>query len=135
MALARSLLALLLLMVVPLASARQVSEGIYSQTWASPVAGQCSECEVRIRKVTPHIVEITGSNGWSGFAYYVPSEDRYQGTFEWWAGQGSPNGHALFTLELKYDGRTLTMNNAKSEPLKFVAIYKKARLEPREIAL
>jgi hypothetical protein len=134
MNLARTLLAAVLVLIAPAALARQISEGVYSLTWVSPVAGQCLDCEVRIRKVTPHIVELTANNGWSGFAYYVAREDRYQGTLESWAGEGGPYAEVLFSIELKFDGQRLTMN-ASSEPLKFVAVYKKAAPAPREAAL
>lgn len=128
-----ALLAMVLVLTAPVTLARQISEGVYSQTWVSQVAGLCLDCAVRIRKITPNIVELT-SNGWSGFAYYLPREDRYQGTFEWWAGEGGPYAQVLFTIDLRFDGERLTMN-ASSEPLKFVAVYKKAVPMPREIAL
>jgi len=134
MRLARSLLASALMLIAPLSLARQLSEGTYSQIWVSPVAGQCTDCEVRIRKTTPHIIELTGNNGWSGFAYYIPGEDRYRGTFEWFVDEGNPYAQVLFTIELKFDGRTLTMS-ASSEPLNFVATYRKDVVQPRETAL
>jgi hypothetical protein len=144
----RTLLAAVLLLIAPLtaplAVARQVHEGTYSQTWVSPLAGQCTDCEVRIRRVTPHIIELTASNGWSGFAYYEPQEDRYRGNFEWFVeqrkGRVNPYARVLFSLDLKFDGETLTMN-ASSKPLKFVATYRKvddvrqAVERPREIYL
>jgi len=134
MHLARTLLATMLLLVAPLTLARQISEGVYSQTWVSRLEGQCPDCEVRIRRITPHIVELTANNGWSGFAYYLPSEDRYLGTFESLESDGGPYAQVLFTIELKFDGQTLTMN-ASSEPFKFVAVYKKAIPAVREVAL
>ena len=139
MRLARSLLASALMLitamlVAPMALARQLSEGTYSQLSVSPVSEQCPDCEVRIRRITPHIIELTANNGWTGFAYYMPGQDRYRGTFEWFVEEGNPYAQVLFSIELKFDGQTLTMN-ASSEPLKFVAIYKKAEAEPREIAL
>jgi hypothetical protein len=134
MHLARTLLATVLLLAAPGTLARQISAGVYSQTWVSPVAGQCSKCEVRIRKITPHIVELTASNGWSGFAYYMPLEDRYQGTFEWWRSKRNPYARVLFTIELEFDGENLKMS-ANSEPLEFVALYKKAVPAPRELDL
>jgi len=134
MNLARWLLMTLLVLVAPCTLARPVIEGVYGQTWASPEVGQCAACEVRIKKITPHIVELTSNNGWSGFAYYIPREDRYQGTFEWWAGEGGPYDRVLFVINLKFDGQTLTMN-ATSEALTFVATYRRSTPAQRETAL
>lgn len=139
MKLAGCLLACTLALSAPSSLARQISEGVYGQTSVSHVDGECGGCELRIRKVTPHIIELTASNGWSGFAYYVPREDRYRGSFEWWAGEGGPHDGVLFTLDLRFDGRTLTMNanaqQSSTQPLKFVATYRKSTPGPREIAL
>jgi len=134
MKLASCLLTSLSVLVATPGEARPIIEGVYGQTWASPVVGQCSHCEVRIRKITPHIVELSASNGWSGFAYYRPAEDRYHGSFEWWAGEGGDYDRVLFTIHLKFDGSTLVMD-ANSDRLTFAARYKRAQPRPEETRL
>ena len=132
MKLAGSLLVLALAVPGPIL-ARPLAEGVYGQTWASTPSSQCTGCQVRIRKVTPNIVELTASNGWSGFAYYVPRQDRYHGTFEWWS-DGGPYDRVLFTFEIRFDGQMVTMN-AISDASRFVATYKKAVPAMRETPL
>lgn len=104
--------------------AEQASEGVYGQTSASPHVGDCSTCEIKISKLTPHVVQIDANNGWVGFAYYSQQDEKYRGAFEWKSGKGGAYDKVLFLIDLIYEGQTLTMN-ARSNSLNFSTTYRK----------
>lgn len=57
--------------------AEQLPAGAWLQT--SSTAGDCADCQITVTKVTPQIVQVTSNNGWTGYAHYVSSNDRYVG--------------------------------------------------------
>lgn len=78
-----------LLVVSAPATAEPAREGVYEQKFSSYGQGECSQCLVYVKKKTPNIIEITGNNGWVGYAVYSTSSDQYDGFFEWRAGTNS----------------------------------------------
>ncbi|MDM8542086.1 hypothetical protein QUF90_13445 [Desulfococcaceae bacterium HSG9] len=104
------------------ATAAQVPTGTWEQT--SSTAGDCSNCEIKIVKMTPHIIQITSNNEWIGYAYYNQSSDSYKGAFEWKAGKGGSYNNHVFLINLVYEGKTLTMK-ANGTKLNFSVTYRK----------
>jgi len=105
-------------------SAKQIPAGVWSQTSVSSNAGDCSTCKVNISKPTPHIIQISGNNGWVGYAYYNQSSDSYKGAFEWKSKQGGTYENTIFFMDLTYEGNTITMK-ARSTRLNFSVTYRK----------
>ena len=104
------------------AAAEQIPPGVWLQT--SSTAGDCSTCEVKITRTTPHILQISSNNGWIGYAYYTQQDDKYRGAFQWEAGKGGAYENVVFFVEMVYEGKTLSFN-AKSNPLSFSSTYRK----------
>ena len=104
------------------AAAEQVPPGLWLQT--SSTAGDCSNCEVKISRATPDILQISSNNGWIGYAYYTQQNDKYTGAFPWEAGKGGAYENVVFLIEMTYEGKTLLFN-AKSNPLSFSSTYRK----------
>jgi hypothetical protein len=104
------------------AAAEQIPPGVWQQT--SSTAGDCSNCEVKITPITPHILQISSNNGWTGYAYYIQQDDKYRGAFQWEAGKGGAYENVVFLVEMIYEGKTLWFN-AKSDPLSFSSTYRK----------
>jgi hypothetical protein len=104
------------------ASAEPVPAGVWAQT--SSTAGDCPACQITITTKTPHIVELVGNNQWIGYAYYSSTNDKYIGAFEWEAGRGGAYDGVVFTVELVYEGQTLTMY-AKSDKLSLRGTFRK----------
>ena len=102
------------------AGAEQVPPGQYRQT--SSTGGNCADCEITITRVTPQIVQFASNNGWIGFAYYLPKEDKYRGAFQWQSGKADYE-KVVFTVDMNYDKKTLTFD-AKSAPLSFKETYR-----------
>lgn len=103
------------------ATASQVPTGVWGQT--SSTTGDCSNCEIKITKPTPHIIQINSNNEWVGYAYYNQSSDSYKGAFEWKAGKGGAYNNHIFLINLVYEGKTLTMK-ANGSKLKFSTTYR-----------
>ena len=104
------------------AAAEQVPPGLWFQT--SSTAGDCPNCELKISRVTPHILQLSSNNGWIGYAYYTQQDDKYRGAFQWEAGKGGAYENVVFLLEMTYEGKTLLFN-AKSNPLTYSSTYRK----------
>ncbi|MGP1680954.1 MAG: hypothetical protein ACTS8S_01330 [Giesbergeria sp.] len=117
---------ILLSTIIALASynavAEQVPAGVWQQT--SSTAGDCSNCEIKITLVSPHIIQISANNGWIGYAYYIRRDDKYTGAFQWQAGNGGAYENVVFVVEMTYEGKTLSFD-AKSNPLSFSATFRK----------
>jgi len=104
------------------ANAEQIPSGVWLQT--SSTSGDCPNCEIKITRTTPHIIQISANNGWIGYAYYTQQDDKYRGAFEWEAGKGGAQENVVFLVDMVYEGKTLSLN-AKSNPLSFSATYRK----------
>ena len=102
------------------AVAEQIPPGIWLQT--SSTAGDCPNCEIKINRTTPHIIQISANNGWVGYAYYTQQDDKYRGAFQWEVGKGVYE-NVLFLIEMVYEGKTISFN-AKSSSLNFSSTYR-----------
>lgn len=114
------------LMVIGFFSINLVASPVSIGTWeqTSSTAGDCSNCEIRITKPTPSIIQVTANNEWIGYAYYNQSTDSYKGAFEWKKGKGGAYKKNVFLINLVYEGETLTMK-ANGTKLNFSATYRK----------
>ena len=102
------------------AVAEPVPPGQWLQT--SSTTGDCSTCEVKITKITPDILQLTSNNGWIGYAFYSPKEDKYRGAIQWTSGKEDYE-KVVMLVEMSYGKKVLTLN-AKSTPLSFTSTYK-----------
>ena len=93
--------------------AAEVPAGSWAQT--SSNAGDCSNCEIKIIKSTPHIIQITANNDWIGYAYYNQSTDSYKGASENLKGTGGAYENKLFLITLIYEGKTLIIKGHSSK--------------------
>lgn len=101
--------------------AEQMPAGIYKQT--SSNMGDCATCEVKVVRFTPHILQVSGNNGWVGYLHYAVGEDRYRGVLQWESGKGGAYENFLFVTEATYEGKTFTLN-AKSGSTTMVQTYR-----------
>ncbi len=104
------------------AAAAQVPAGSWGQT--SSTAGDCSNCEIKITKPTPHIIQIISNNDWIGYAYYNQSTDSYKGASEWKKGTGGAYENVVSLDTLIYEGETLTIKSHSSKG-DFTTTYRK----------
>lgn len=89
----RSLPGLVLLIVAPIALAGGAEKGASPEGAGRVAAGDYVETDeagvanpallLRVREVTPNIVEVRGVNGWVTFAAYDEGRKEYRGFFEW----------------------------------------------------
>lgn len=109
------------------AFAEPAQEGVYQQKISSYDSGECSKCTVYIKKLTPHIIELTANNGWVGYAVYSSSSDEYKGFFEWRAGTNTAYLEGvLHKITLSFDRGTLTMDGERPERV-FRAVYERRK--------
>ena len=102
------------------ASADEVPPGKYKQ--ATSTGGNCADCDLTVSKLTPQIVQYVSTNGWAGFAYYMPKEDKYRGALQWQSGKADYE-KVVMNVDITYDKKVLTLD-AKSAPLSFKETYK-----------
>lgn len=117
----RLIIAIVTAFTVTSASAEQVTAGIWKQT--SSNVGDCSNCEMKITRITPQIIQISGNNGWYGYLHYVQNEDRYRGALQWEGGKGGAYENVLFITDATYEGKTFSLN-AKSSSLNMTMTYR-----------
>lgn len=101
-------------------SAEEVPAGKYKQ--ATSTGGNCADCELTVTKVSPQIIQYVSSNGWAGFAYYTPKDDKYRGALQWQSGSADYE-KVVMNVEITYGKKLLTLD-AKSAPLSFKETYK-----------
>jgi hypothetical protein len=78
---------------------------------------------MKVTRATPQILQISSSNGWTGYAYYTQQDDKYRGAFQWEVKDRSYK-NVVFLVEMTYEGKTLSFN-VKSNPLSFSSTYRK----------
>lgn len=88
--------------------AARIPEGTYIQTHVDTLS-QCSNCRIDITKEAPHIIKITSSNNWVGYAYYDEESDTYFGMSEWRYDVGGYFEGIVSKLKLKYNNKTKTL--------------------------
>jgi len=86
-------------------------------------AGDCEDCILSVKQLTPHIFYLNSSNGWVGSVWYK-NDGYYTGFMELTKKNEDGNdwSNEIFQLVLSYDGLTLTLK-AASEEHHFIATF------------
>ncbi|MBM9536000.1 hypothetical protein [Desulfobulbus alkaliphilus] len=84
----------------------------FAETWVleSSTAGECPNCEIEVINVTPDIIQVTGNNGWVGFAAYDATEGKFIGASQAKEGMGGEYEQVLFTMEVTVEKENLTIH-------------------------
>lgn len=102
--------------------ADQISEGTWQQT--SSTAGDCSSCTISVKRLSPHIIQLSSNNNWVGFAVYDNEEDNYRGISEWEFGKGGVYEGNILILDIIHEGQTINCKFTSIEGT-FKATYRK----------
>lgn len=105
------------------ALANPVRDGRWDQVASS--GGHCGNCEIEIVRLTDHIIQIVGNNGWLAYATYDRRRGAYFGSLEWKEGAGG-RGTEPYDIELRRSEGRLFLR-AESRSGGFTAEYRRDR--------
>ena len=92
------------------AVASDIPQGLWLQTYGSLGGNKCTNCTLKLKNITPHIIELKSNKGWRGYAHHDKATDAYEGASEWEAGQGGGSlVGQVFAIDLIYAKDTLTI--------------------------